>query len=164
MMKKIFYLFAALVFISSISCSRYCCDVPKPMDSINASKNGSAWIINDVRGKTSPDSLTLTASEVSPTNSETITFKIRFNGTDNYTLASNNVVYGYIIGMDNPYVSYHVDSSFQNSLNVIDYQSDLNLIAGTFTMKLLKDPSNSDPRYPGTITFLNGSFRVQLNK
>lgn len=110
------------------------------------------------------DTLIIADTAVNPQRSELLVFKLKFNGKGNYTLTPANVIYGYVPQMDNPYVYYSLDTSFANSFQVDYYDPSYGLMLGDFSIKLNKSASNTDNRYPQSVTFLNGSFRVQLSK
>jgi hypothetical protein len=163
-MKKILYLLIGILCLSGISCGYKCCDVPGPMNFIRAQKNGSAWEIDNSVGRIKLDSLILADTSVNPQRTELLAFKLKFNGADTYALGPANVVYAYVPGMDNPYAYYTLDAGYANTFTVTYYNAGAGFVGGTFDIKLDKDPSNTDPRYPASVSFLSGSFSIHLSK
>jgi hypothetical protein len=163
-MKKILFLIA-LSCLACFSCQPdKCCDVPGPQNYIKATRNDSDWSIENTVGRLKMDSLIVADTSVNPQRTELLAFKLKFSGTGTYSLTPDNLVYGYVPQMDNPYVYYTLDTSFANSLQVSYYDPAYGLVLGSFSIRVKKDPSNTDNRYPQTVTFLNGAFRVHLSK
>jgi hypothetical protein len=163
-MRRIIAALGILCCIAGFSCSKICCDVPIPVDSMKATRNGSAWEIDNTVGRLQQDSLIVTDTSVNPQHTELIAFKLKFKGADTYTLDSSNVIYAYVPQMDNPYAYYTLDPGYANTFRITDYDVGGGFVYGTFNIKVNKDPSNSDPRYPATVSFLSGSFSVHLSK
>ncbi len=66
--------------------------------------------------------------------------------------------------MDSPYFPYQLDSTYSNTFKITDYDVNAGIIVGTFDLRLLKNPANSDVRYPAIINFSSASFRLYLSK
>ncbi|MBS1530709.1 MAG: hypothetical protein JSU01_10400 [Bacteroidetes bacterium] len=163
-MRNTIILLSFLCCMAFLSCNRYCCDLPEPVNLMKATRNGAAWEIQNTVGRLLQDSLILVDTSVTPQQTELIVFKLKFSGADSYTLTPANVEYAYVPQMDNPYVFYTLDPAFANIFKIVYYDTGSGMTSGTFSIKLNKDPANSDTRYPATVSFLNGSFRVQLSK
>lgn len=138
--------------------------MPLPLNSITATRNGAAWKIENATVKIKGDSLLIADTNVTASYSEILKFNFDFIGAGNVTLSGNNVTYEYLTGMDNPYVPFQLDNSYNNVFKITDYDVNSGIIVGTFDFRLLKNPSNSDSRYPGIINFSNASFRLYLSK
>jgi hypothetical protein len=122
------------------------------------------WLQYNVKGSLRLDTLIIADTSVNPQQSELIRFKLKFNGTNSYSLTPANVVYGYVPQMDNPYVYYALDTTYANSFQVNFYDAPSGFIDGNFNIKLNKGAANTDSRYPKSVSFLGGSFQLQLSK
>jgi len=162
-MRKAIVLLGFLCCIAGFSCSKMCC-APPVVNGIEATKNGADWRAFNAKGDIKLDTLIIADTTVVPEHSEALKFILKFNGTGDYTLTADNIAYGYVLQMDNPYVHYTLDSSYSNSFSVMYYDSPAGFVSGTFNIKLNKDAANTDTRYPATVTFLNGSFNIHLSK
>ena len=163
-MRKLSYLPIVLCCLAWFSCRYNCCDVPTPPNMITATRDSAVWQLFNTQGSLRLDTLVIADTSVNPQRSELLVFKLKFNGTVNYTLTPANVVYAYVPQMDNPYVYYTLDTSFANAFQVSYYDAANGIMLGNFSIKVKKDPSNTDNRYPPSVSFLNGAFRVQLRK
>jgi hypothetical protein len=163
-MKKAIIFLGLVCCITGFSCTPDKCCAPPVHSDFTATKNGSGWQVFDASGSIRQDTLIIADTTVMPDHSELIRFKVKFNGTGDYTVAADNIAYGYELQMDNPYVHYTLDSGYANSLKVTYYIADAGFISGTFNIKLNKDPANTDTRFPASVTFLNGSFNIHLSK
>jgi hypothetical protein len=131
---------------------------------MGAVRNDTAWSIFNFTARITQDTLTISNNSGDFQRSEMIGFKLKFHGTDNYPLAPANLIYAYAPGVDNPAISYTPDPNFDNFFNVTSYDADSGVISGTFSVKFNKDPSNQDGRYPVSVSFLTGAFRIHLSK
>ncbi|HVV55585.1 MAG TPA: hypothetical protein VHC47_09685 [Mucilaginibacter sp.] len=163
-MKKTACLIIMLACTALVSCNHNCCDLPTPVNTMKATKNGAAWELNYATGNMRQDTLILADTSVNPERTELILFKFKFDGTGNYKLSAGNLVYAYAHRMDNPYVYYTLNTAYNNSLKITGYDTGGGIVTGTFNIKLDKDPSNNDSRYPANLSFLNGVFNIHLSK
>src|SRR6185312_2321528 len=153
-MKKLSYLLITLGCLACFSCyPDKCCIIPEPQNRIMAMRDSMAWRQYNVKGTLHLDTLIIADTSVNPQQSESIQFKLKFNGTNGYALTPANVVYGYVPQMDNPYVYYTLDTTYNNSFSVFFYDAPSGIIDGTFNIKLNKKPANTDSRYPQSVSF-----------
>ena len=163
-MKKAITHLLLICCIAGVSCNPDKCCAPPVHSDFSATKNGTEWQVFDASGSIRQDTLTIVDTTVMPNHSELLRFKVKFNATGDYTLAADNIAYGYELQMDNPYVHYTLDNGYPNAFNLAFYDSAAGFVSGTFNIKLNKDPSNTDTRFPASVTFLNGSFNIHLSK
>ena len=164
-MRKLIILLNISCCITCFSCTPdKCCYIPGPSNFIRATRNGSDWTIDNTVGRLKMDSLIIADTSVNPQRTELLAFKLKFTDTASYNLNNANIVYGYVPQMDNPYVYYTLDPNYPNTLKISFYDVKAGFVAGDFDIRLIKDPANTDERYPATVSFLNGSFSVHLSK
>lgn len=164
MMKKAIILLVLICCMGGFSCIPEKCCAPPVHSEFTATKNGSGWQVFDASGSIRQDTLTIADTTVMPDHSELLRFQVKFTGTGDYTLTADNIVYGYVLQMDNPYVHYTLAPGYTNAFNLAFYDSAAGFVSGNFNIKLNKDPANTDTRYPASVTFLNGSFNIHLSK
>jgi len=163
-MRKVIVLMGLLCCMAGFSCIPEKCCAPPVLSGFSATKNGSEWQVFNATGRIRQDTLTLADTTIDPQHSEALVFKFKLNGVADYTLDATNVAYGYVLQMDNPYVHYTLDPGYANAFKLTFYDTAAGFVAGSFDIKLNKDPSNTDTRYPASVTFLNGAFNIHLSK
>lgn len=160
-MKNIFHLFAATTVLFFYSCSRYCCDTPPPPDNFMlAQKDTSAFRALAAGQLIGSDSLKITAiGQNTGTNlHDTLGFKINYSGIGTYQLTTNAAFYHTRVGNGGPDNRYQLDTLYHNILVVTAADQNPTGITGTFDIKFI------NPANPAGIHFLNGDFKVALNK
>ena len=89
---------------------------------------------------------------------DTLGFKINYSGIGTYLLTSNAAFYYTRLGNGDPDNHYKLDTLYHNVLVVTATDQNPNGITGTFDIKFI------NPSDPAGIHFLNGDFKVALNK
>jgi len=123
---------------------------------IEATKNGDEW-----KGRTEihfdVETDTLMILGIANESEEFIVMKIKFVGTGNYTLNSNQALYYSTIGGDVLTSEYKIDSDGFGEIEVLAYDPDSDAISGHFEIKLKKDRSVFEDAVE-YLHFTNGSF------
>ena len=165
-MKKAIILLGLICCMAGSSCyPDKCCYIPpRPENSIVAIRNDFAWSVFNPLVKITLDTITISDNFADIVHSEMIAFKLKFRGTDNYTLLPANVIYEFAPATNVSALNYTLDPGFNNSFSVTNYDTSTGLITGMFNIRLNKDAANTDTRYPATISFLDGTFNIHLSK
>ena len=122
---------------------------------ISAEINGMNWngvpeiSINQVN-----DTLLLLGSG----NEQVIVFKIKFNGEGVYSLSGAQASYYTSVGGDVITSLYTLDTSSSSQLTLTEYNSEQNMLKGSFEVQLLQQWSNPENNV-NLLSFTNGQFK-----
>jgi Family of unknown function (DUF6252) len=164
MKKSQFLAFLIIIFFIAGCQKKDCCTVPNQGLYLSALKNGSLWSANPGGSATYGDTtVVISGSNLNTNPQELLAINIKFNGTGNYQLKGNHVIYSHLIGGDGITSDFKLNDAVVNTLTVTDYDPNTKTMAGTFNITVIQTYGNQNsPAYPQTFTFLNGKFRVQL--
>lgn len=170
MKKLIIIVFSAIVLFNLSCLPDKCCHPPQPSSAMTAEKNGEPWTTRYVKGTISDlDTITISALNIETMTDtirklDSLNIRIRYNGKGSYDLHANQVFYATFT--KSSVNSFKIDTSFNNRLNITNYQIFENSgpspnqikITGTFIIKFI------DPTNPVGISFLNGNFYTIMNQ
>lgn len=164
-MKKVMYLLFASLIMFGTACKHNNCCVPPPAQGfIRAMKNGSDWSGNPASSNIVGDMAAVFATNFSNSLEETLTLQFKFTGTGTYSLKDTPSRYYNTIGGDAVTREYQLDDTFDNSITVTSYDAGTNLITGDFNVKLKQSYPAPGNNTDSELQFLNGTFKVVLNK
>ena len=158
-MKKLMLACAAAIVLFNSSClPDKCCEPPLANSYINAQRNGIQWSAYPENSAFKNDTLTISGVGENPGPAmDTISFRIKYIGPGKYELLKNQVAYFYTAGHSAPVVSYTLDSSYDNNLNIVSYDQTENMVNGTFNIKFAGTNNTAD------VSFLDGGFHIVLH-
>ncbi|MDB5136774.1 MAG: hypothetical protein JWP37_3377 [Mucilaginibacter sp.] len=160
-MKKLTFIILAAFGLFNQGCHPdKCCSPPQSEMYIIAQKDSVQWLANP-DGTMAHDTINIKGIGVNSTSlQEVLGFQIKYNGAGNYKLVSGQVSFSTTAGHGTPVTNYKLDSLFNNSLNIDNYDQGSNTISGTFNVKFV-DPNTDNHK---DISFLEGKFNVALHK
>jgi hypothetical protein len=166
-MKRVLFFIGVLLFFTA--CKKMdCCMVSYSSKiSMTAQKNGGAWSADTATASMKNDTITLNGnipnSYLKPGPwPESISISVKYSGSSTYSLSKNQVIYVTQFGPDAvPSFLLNIDTTFNNTLTITNYDQVNNIISGTFNLKFI---NNSNPSNITYITFSDGKFLVPLKK
>ncbi|WP_317041981.1 DUF6252 family protein [Salegentibacter salegens] len=96
-----------------------------------------------------------------PGNEQVIVFKIKFKGEGVYDLLENQTSYYTTIGGDVMTSLYILDPSSSSEITITEYDSEQNIIRGSFDVTLHQDWSNPENDID-LLNFTNGQFKGSI--
>ena len=165
-MKKNLLIFLWLSALFFAACGRKDCCSPPPNSApfLTAEKSGSAWEVSPATETYSKDTIKVYGSNYKTNPEEIFGFLLKVNGEGSYTLKGNQGFYYNTVGRDVSVSGYKLDDTFDNTVKIIHYDVNANMMEGTFQIKFVKTYDNPTGTYPDKIAFLNGKFKVALHK
>lgn len=164
-MKKLTLITLAILALFNSACRSDKCCTPAPQKQfIIAQKNGASWTADPSSSNIQGDMVALFGTNFSSSIEETLTMQFKVSGTGNYPLKNTQALYYNTIGRDVMTSRYQLDDSFANSVNVTSYNSNTNIISGTFSLKLKRVYPDSVNTAQNGIQFLEGKFNMALHK
>jgi hypothetical protein len=95
-------------------------------------------------------------------NEQVLFFKIKFNGEGVYNLSGAQANYYTTIGGDAITSLYTLDTNFSSQITVTEYNSEQNIVKGSFELSLLKEWSNPENNN-NLLSFTNGEFKGTIS-
>lgn len=141
-----------LLFLAIFSCDTH--DQLEP-DFIAAKINKENWNgVPEINMNTINDTLTLLGIG----NEQVIVFKIKFNGEGVYNLSGTQANYYTTVGGDAITSLYSLEESPSSQITITAYNSEKNMIKGSFELLLLKKWSNPENNNE-LLRFTRGRFK-----
>jgi hypothetical protein len=171
-MKKSYLLIIGLFITITFSCKKnekLCCVLPTSDSRETAERNGILYETPDVHGALSTDSIAITSAGLAGISNndfilDSLSVKLKYTGIGTYKLSQNQVYYFIRLSLTNTYSAntpvntYTLDTNFDNSLTISDYNSSTNIMSGTFSVKFI------DPNSATDISLLSGTFMFPVSK
>jgi len=127
-------------------------------DFISATINEERWNGNpEISLNQENDTLILLGSG----NEQVIVFKIKFKGEGVYDLLENQTSYYTTVGGDVMTSLYILDPSSSSEITITEYDSEQNIIRGSFDVTLQQDWSNPENDID-LLNFTNGQFKGSI--
>ena len=145
-----------LLTFGMLSCSND--DDLDESDFISATINEERWNGNpEISLNQENDTLILLGSG----NEQVIVFKIKFKGEGVYDLLENQTSYYTTVGGDVMTSLYILDPSSSSEITITEYDSEQNIIRGSFDVTLQQDWSNPENDID-LLNFTNGQFKGSI--
>ena len=165
--KNLIYLIFPILALFDLSCQPdKCCVLPPPVV-ISAEKNGVVWQLPVIKSTVDSHN-TVFISTVGPyllnTAKDSLAIDMQFNGLGNYKPTAGQITY--TVFSNGTKTAYLLDTTFNNTISIIEYQAlhnpattnpDPTELKATFNLRFV------DPMHTTSVSLLNGKFTVYLS-
>jgi hypothetical protein len=165
MKKLILIIFSVLILFNSSCLPDKCCVPPKP-PTITAQKNGEAWQLRISKSTVSDVnriSISTIGQSVFLNATDSLSISLAYTGIGNYKVTDNEV--SYIVFSNGAQIKYVLDTTFDNSININQFNvlrnpattnPDPTELKATFNLKFI------DPAHTTSVSLLNGKFTAYV--